>query len=137
MFRRIAVSYFGGAVGAVVSSLALWIASRAGLTAMLGVTIAPELTWAWLEPRILWGGIFGLGYPLVRRYAMGPTRAGLALSLVPTAVAFFYFLPRDGQGLLGVTAGPVTPLVVLAANAIWGWTVARTVTAVGEKPAAR
>ncbi len=136
MLRRMAVAYFGGSVGALANSLALWLAGRAGLTAMLGVTLSPELTWAWIAPRILWGGIFGLGYPLVLRFHSGPTRAGLALSLVPTAAAFFYFLPRAGRGLLGVSAGPLTPLVVLVANGIWGWALARTFVATGERPAA-
>lgn len=137
MLRRVAISYFGGAVAAVINSLALWIAGRAGLTAMLGVALAPDLSWAWLGPRILWGGIFGLAYPLVLRFHSGPTRAGLVLSLLPTGAAFFYFLPRSGRGLLGVSAGPLTPLVVLVANAIWGWALARTVIAAGERSTGR
>ena len=137
MLRRLAVSYFGGAVGAVVSSLCLWVAARAGLLAMLGVAMEANLTWAWLSTRILWGGIFGLGFPLVARMRSSVTRAGLLLSLAPSTAQLFYFLPRSGAGLLGVDLGPLTPLVVLAANAVWGWALARVVIATGERGGSR
>jgi len=31
-----------------------------GIASMMGVTIAPYLTSAWLYPRIIWGGIWGI-----------------------------------------------------------------------------
>jgi hypothetical protein len=132
MLRRFALSYFGGAVGAVVSSLALWVAGLADLTAMLGVALAPALTWHWLSRRIFWGSLWGLGHPMVVRMGYSPVRAGLLLSLAPSAAELLYFLPRAGEAPLGVSLGPLTPLVVLAANALWGWTLARTVVATGE-----
>lgn len=137
MLRRLAVSYFGGAVGAVVASLFLWVTAQAGLLAMLGVAISPKLTWTWLSTRILWGGIWGLGYPLVARMRSRPTRAGLLLSLAPSIAQLFHFLPRGGHGLLGVNLGPLTPLVVLAVNAVWGWALARVVIATGERGGTR
>jgi hypothetical protein len=133
MLRRFAVSYFGGAVGAVASSLCLYLAARADLLSLIGVTLNPKLSWTWLEPRIVWGGIFGLGYPLVARLRYRPVRAGLLLSLVPSGLQLFYFFPQQGHGLLGDSFGTLTPFVVLAANAVWGWVVARTMIATGER----
>ena len=48
-------------------------------------------------------------------------RAGLAVSLLPTLRALFLQLPGAGYGMLGVQLGALTPVVVLAANALWGW----------------
>jgi hypothetical protein len=132
MVRRMAVSYFGGALGAVLSSLCLVLAARAELLSLIGVGIAPKLTWTWLEPRILWGGLFGLGFPLIARLGYAPVRAGLLLSLVPSALQLFYFFPRQGYEMLGGSLGTLTPLVVLATNGVWGWVVAHTVIATGE-----
>jgi hypothetical protein len=132
LLRRLSAAYFAGALGAVVASLALWVASQAGLLERLGVGLDSPLSWAWLSPRILWGGLWGLGFPAVLRRGLSPVRAGLVLSLAPSVAQLFYFFPRHGGQLLGVAHGPLTPLVVLAVNAIWGWTLARVVLAVGE-----
>jgi hypothetical protein len=137
VLRRLSAGYFGGAVGAVVSSLAVWIAARAGLLAMLAVDLHPPLTWAWLSPRILWGSLWGLGLPFMLRRGLSPVRAGLLLSLAPSIAQLFYFFPQQGGNLLGVGHGALTPLVVLAVNAIWGWTLARVAVAVGGAGASR
>lgn len=121
MIRRLAPAYFGGALGAVVNSAAVWLAGRTDLTAALGVALAPEITWAWLSPRLLWGSLWGLGYPLVLRWGFKPVRAGLVLSLAPSLAQLFYFLPQAGHGMLGVSRGALMPVVVLLANAVWGW----------------
>ena len=131
MLRRLAPAYFGGAVGALINSLAVWIFARADLLAAIGVGIAPGLTWSWIAHRLLWGSLWGLGYPLVRRVVPSPARAGLLLSLAPSAAQLFWFSPRSGHGLLGLELGLATPLVVVAANALWGWVLARTATATG------
>jgi hypothetical protein len=137
VLRRLSAGYFGGAVGAVVSSLAVWVAAQAGLLASLGVDLHPPLSWAWLSPRILWGGLWGLGYPFVVRRGLSPVRAGLVLSLAPSVAQLFYVFPQQGAKLLGVAHGPLTPLVVLAVNGVWGWTLARIALALGDAGAPR
>ncbi len=133
MLRRLGMAYFGGAVGALASSLALWIAGRAGLLALLDVSMSPALSWSWLQPRLLFGSLWGLGYPLVLRRARTPVRAGLLLSLAPSLAQLFYFLPQQGHGMLGVRLGALTCVAVLGANAVWGWTLAH-VAGGGAKP---
>lgn len=117
--RSLALCFAAGAVGALASGVALWIAGRAGLVAALGVSIAPELTPAWLYPRLVWGGLFGLllALPLTFR---GAGVRGLAVSLAPTLAQLLYFFPRAGRGVLGLELGAATPLVVALANAVWG-----------------
>jgi hypothetical protein len=120
MLRRFGMAYFGGAVGALANSLALWLAARAGLLALVDVAIAPTLSWPWLAPRLVWGSLWGLGYPLVLRRARTPMRAGLLLSLAPSLAQLFWFFPQQGHGMLGVNLGALTCIAVLGANAIWG-----------------
>ncbi len=132
MIRRVGMAYFGGAVGALVSSIALWLAGRAALTVMIGVAISPTLSVAWILPRILEGGLWGLAYPFLLRRGIPAVRAGLLLSLAPSMAQLFWTLPRAGQLMLGVGLGPLTPVVVLLTNALWGWTLARVVIAAGE-----
>lgn len=120
VLRALAVGYAAGAVGALANSVALWAAGQAGLTAALGVAIAPALTPAWLQPRLVWGGLFGLGLALPWPAAAW-VRRGLLLSLAPSAVQLFVVFPwKTGHGLLGLDLGLLTPLVVLVANAVWG-----------------
>ena len=46
-------------------------------------------------------------------------------SLAPSAFQLLYVFPHEtGDGLLGLGLGALTPLFVLAANAIWGLSAA-------------
>jgi hypothetical protein len=132
MIGRLAAAYFGGAVGALANSLAAWLLGRAGIFAAIGVELRPGLSWEWLENRLLWGGLWGLGYPLVKRLGLPPVRTGLLLSLLPSAAQLLWFYPRAGDGVLGLERGLATPLVVLALNALWGWVLARSAVAAGN-----
>jgi hypothetical protein len=127
MTRMLALAWFGGAVGALANSLAVWLLGQAGVFAAIGVRMAPPLTWPWLENRLVWGSLWALGLPLLLRGGLAPLRAGLLLSLAPSAAQLLYFAPRGGQGLFALQQGTLAPLVVLLANALWGavlvWTV--------------
>lgn len=133
MLRRIAAAWFGGAVGALANSIAVWLVSRAGLLAAIGVAIAPALTWHWLAPRLVWGSLWALPFPFLVRSSPSAVRAGLLLSLAPSTAQLLYFFPHTGHGLLGLSLGAATPLVVLAANAVWGVALAWTAVAAGGR----
>ena len=120
-----AVCFAAGAVGGLASSLFLWMLGNWGVTAMLNVKLAPELTAAWLYPRLVWGGLWGLvyffsvGVPRARQHWV---RKGLYLSLLPSAYMLFMVFPYDlGKGLAGMSLGTLTPLVVVATNLVWGF----------------
>ena len=118
--RKLSLCFAAGAVGGVVNSLALWAAGAYGLTAALGVRLAPHLTPAWLYPRVVWGGLWGLllMLPLARASWLG---RGLLISLGPSLVQLLYLFPERLQaGMLGLKLGTPTPLVVLIGNAVWG-----------------
>lgn len=121
---RMFTAYAAGAIAAAIASLALWVAGRAELTAALGVSIAPPLSWRWLAPRLVWGGLWALPFPFIPR-RLSPVRRGLLLSLAPSAASLFWFLPEAGHGSAGRGLGDLTPVVVVGVNALWGWALAR------------
>lgn len=117
--RSLSLCFAAGALGGLASSLALWSFGELGVSRALGVSIAPALTPAWLHPRIVWGGLWGLLFALP--LSMDWLRRGLVLSLAPSAVQLFVVFPiRAHQGVLGLELGLLTPLLVLVANAVWG-----------------
>ena len=116
---RLSRGFAGGALGALANSLVVWACGALGVTAAAGVKIAPALTPAWLYPRIVWGGLWGLllVVPVFKRSAVV---RGVVLSLLPTAATLLIFFPLKGKGLLGQQLGVLTPVFPLIFNAIWG-----------------
>ena len=118
--RSASICFSAGCVGGLANSVALWLGGQYGLTALLGVRLAPQLSPAWLYPRLVWGGLWGLLFLLPLLPRKWVTR-GLVLSLGPSLVQLFYVFPfQADQGQLGLGLGTLTPLVVLLVNAIWG-----------------
>ncbi len=120
----IAVCFCAGLLAALFNSLAVWLGGVSGLTALTGVTLAPEFTKAWLYPRLVWGGLWGLPYFFAVRYLhlrRQWIRKGLWVSLLPTAAQLFIFFPQfTDAGLLGLNLGTLTPVFVTFYNLIWG-----------------
>ena len=130
-FRRASIAFAAGAVGAVANSLVVWLVGQAGITAMLGVRLAPALTPSWLYPRIVLGGLWGflLLLPFSRSR---PITRGVVLSLAPSAVQLLFIFPtQTPYGVFGYRLGLLTPLFVLAFNAVWGIVAAFWVREVG------
>lgn len=119
VLRALAVGYAAGAVGALANSLFVVALADAGALRALGVAMAPQLAPAWLQPRLVWGGLFGLGLALPWPAGRWVQR-GLLLSLLPSLVQLLVVFPARGGGMLGLELGFATPLVVLAVNAVWG-----------------
>jgi hypothetical protein len=118
--RRLSLAFAAGAVGGLANSVALWAAGHWGLTAMLGVRIAPGLSAGWLYPRLVWGGLWGalLLLPIALRR---PLVRAFLISLGPTLAQLLWFFPRTTpHGWLGLGLGAMTPLVVTLANLVWG-----------------
>jgi hypothetical protein len=120
--KRATIAFTAGCLGGLTNSLAVWIFGAAGITALLGVGIAPALVPGWLYPRLVWGGIWGilLLLPLVR---LGVLVQGAILSLGPTIVQLFIVFPmKADKGVMGLELGTLTPLFVVFFNLIWGVT---------------
>ena len=122
--RNTSLVFAAGCLGGLINSLAVWIFGELGITAALGVKIAPQLSPGFLYPRIVWGGIWGLLFllPLMKTRIFSK---GLIFSLGPTLVQLFVVFPmKANKGVMGLDLGLFTPLFVVVFNAIWGWTAA-------------
>ena len=105
----------------------MWLGSDMGLSKKMGIAIAPALTAHWLYPKIVWGGIWAelFALPLLKSK---PFTRGMLLSLLPSGIQIFYFLPyQDYKGIAGMELGLLTPLWVLAFSLVWGVIAALTI----------
>ena len=58
--KNLLICFSAGCLGGLANSFVVWQFGEQGIARLLGVSIAPTLTPAWLYPRIVWGGIWGL-----------------------------------------------------------------------------
>jgi hypothetical protein len=131
--RRISLVFSAGALGGMVNSAALWALGRFGVTAMIGVNMAPRLVPMWLYPRIVWGGLWGLLF-LVPLFRHSPFKRGVILSLAPTAMQLLVVFPYKAyKGYLGLELGGMTPVLVVVLNAVWGIAAAYWLSLIGEE----
>jgi hypothetical protein len=123
MLRKLSAAFTGGVIGALLSSLLFWELGRNGVTAWMGVTLRPGLSFAWLYPRLVAGGLWGLLF-LLPLLPSRPATRGLLWSLAPSAFTLLHVMPMAGRGLFGLGYGALTPVLVLLINAVWGLTAA-------------
>lgn len=120
--KKLSLVFAAGCLGGLLNSLAVWFFGDIGLTAAAGVKLAPALTPAWLYPRIVWGGIWGLLFLLPMSSDRFFSR-GLIFSIGPSLVQLFVIFPLVAhKGQMGLALGALTPVFVLFYNAIWGVT---------------
>lgn len=117
--NRLGASFSAGAFGGLAHALAAWLAGATGVSAALGLSLAPGLTAEFLYPRIVWGGIFG--FLFMFRWPAGPLPwRAVVYSLGPTLVQLLILFPfREGKGWFGLALGPAMPMMVIALNLIW------------------
>jgi hypothetical protein len=120
LVKRFSLIFSAGAFGGMANALAVWLFGALGITAALGVNIAPALEPQLLYGKIVWGGIWGVLLLL----PFGRARTwlkGLVVSLGPTLVQLFVVFPlRAGKGIMGLDLGMLTPAFVIFYNALWG-----------------
>lgn len=119
LFSKLSRAFAAGCVGALVSSLVVWLSGLYQLTSLFGVSLTPSLSLPWLYQRIVWGGIWGFLF-LLAPSGGSAFRKGLILSLIPTLIQLFLIFPKTGKGMLGQELGTLTPLFVFIFNACWG-----------------
>ena len=115
-----------GCLGGFANRLGLWLLGDTGVNAQLGVSISPNLSAAWLYPRLVWGGLWGLLFMLPMLQSKVLLKGSL-LSLFPTVVQLFVVFPyKTRYGIAGLELGLLTPLIVVFANWLWGIATALT-----------
>lgn len=121
----IAVCFTAGLTGALFSSVAVWLSVKYQLTSLVGVSLNPDFTLAWLYPRLVHGGLWGLAYYFSvghRKSRRHWVRKGLLTGLLPAALQLLYILPyQDGQELFGLGLGLLTPAFILCFHLVWGF----------------
>lgn len=118
--KKLLICFAAGCLGALTNSLAVWAFGEYGITKQFGVAIAPALKLAWLYPRIVWGGIWGLLFVLPFLNSRLITK-GAIISLFPTLVQLLVIFPiQANKGYFGLELGMYTPAVVVFFNLIWG-----------------
>jgi hypothetical protein len=96
--------------------LACWASRRCW-----GLAIAPDWTPAWLYPRIVWGGRWGLLLPFWPQFRGGLLTQGLLIGLLPAIAQLFIVFPlQTPHGVLGLGLGGLTPAFVVLFNVVWG-----------------
>lgn len=118
--KKLLIYFAAGCLGALANSLAVWAFGEYGITKQFGVAIAPALKLAWLYPRIVWGGIWGLLFVLPFLNSRLITK-GAIISLFPTLVQLLVIFPiQANKGYFGLELGMYTPAFVVFFNLIWG-----------------
>ena len=111
--------FAAGALGALVSALAMWLAGRYGLTQAMGVRLAPALSAHWLYPRIVWGGLWGFLF-LLPLFGGRWILKSAVLALIVTLIQLFVIYPYTTRyGVAGLELGMLMPLVVYIFAFIW------------------
>lgn len=119
MIRKISGAFTGGVFGGLVESIFTWLLGKLGIMALVGITMKPALTDAWLYQRIIWGGLWMLllMLPLWKNRIIF---RGCIFSLFPSAMMLFITFPQMDKGFLGTGFGILTPVVVIGLNFIYG-----------------
>ena len=122
--RNLLIVFSAGCAGGLANSIIVWLFGLMGITKLLGVSIAPALTPAWLYPRIVWGGIWGILF-LLTLFGQQIVTKAFIYSLGPTIVQLFIVFPfKAKKGFMGIELGTITPLFVILFNFVWGITTA-------------
>ena len=125
--NKLLIFFAAGCVGGFANSLTVWLFGEAGITTALGVSIAPSLSPAWLYPRLVWGGIWGLLFILPMHQSRLFLK-GTILSIFPTLVQLLVVFPfKAHKGFGGFELGLLTPVFVLFFNWVWGIATAMTI----------
>lgn len=118
--NRTGVAFAAGNAGGLATALTLWLFGAIGISAALGVSLAPALTPAFLYHLMIWGGLFGFLFllPILQGSVV---RRGLLFGLAPTIGQCLLVFPLlAGAGILGLNLGLLTPVLVLIFNSVWG-----------------
>ena len=118
--KKILIFFTAGCFGALANSVTVWAFGHFGITSAFDVSIAPSLSAAWLYPRIVWGGIWGLLFILPMMQSKLLVK-GAILSLFPTLIQLFVVFPlKTNAGIAGLELGLLTPMFVIVFNLVWG-----------------
>lgn len=118
--NALSIYFAAGCFGGLVNGLFVWLSGKYGLTALMGVSLAPEMSAPWLYQRLVWGGLWGFIFflPFLRDSVV---RRGVLAGIGPSLVMLLVVFPMQmGIDAWGLQLGRLTPLFVFLANSAWG-----------------
>lgn len=118
LMQNLSFAFSAGAFGAILMCALMWALGDKGIPQSVGVNIAPHPTLAWIYPQLIWGGAFGTLF-LFPFFGSTLAKQVLIITLIPTALQLFWWLPESGHGYLGVNLGALTPLFYLGYSLTW------------------
>lgn len=118
LFQNLSFAFTGGAFGALLMCTLMWVLGDKGIPQSVGVNWVPHLSLHWLYPQLIWGGCLGVLF-LLPWFGSTLAKQIAILTLIPTALQLFWFLPEAGHGYVGVNLGALTPLFVLGYSLVW------------------
>jgi hypothetical protein len=124
IFQTLSACFTAGVIGGLANGIFQWGAGVFGLSALMGVAIAPSWSPPWLYQKLVWGGVWGMLFifPLLKRSVL---LRGLFFGMAPSAMGLLVVFPDMlGKGMFGLDLGMMTPLFVVIGNTVWGVTAA-------------
>lgn len=119
-----AVCFVAGLLGALFSSLFLWLGGEWGIIHLLGINSSRSIALPSLYAPLFAGGLWGLLYfftvasPRSRRYWI---RKSLWVAMIPALVDIVYIYPQlQNQGIGGINLGLLMPGLVIVSWLVWG-----------------
>lgn len=120
-----AVCFVSGLLGALFSSLFLWLGGEWGIIPLLGIKLSRSIALPALYPSLFTGGLWGLLFfvtvapPRNRRFWI---RKCLWVALIPALVDITYIYPRvQNQGIGGADLGILMPGLIILSWLVWGF----------------
>ena len=122
-FLTLSLLFTAGAIGGLVNAFVVWFFGFKGISAVVGVQLVPKMTTAFLYPKIVWGGLWGLLFILAKEKESLFYMAAV-ISLAPTLMQLLYVFPKQDVGLGGLKLGKFTPYLVFIFNLFWAYSAA-------------
>ena len=121
----LAVCFVAGLLGALFSSLFLWLGDEWGVIRMLGINHSYAIDLESLYAPLFAGGLWGLLFfltvasPRTRRQWI---RKALWVALIPALIDVIYFFPQQlHHGIGGINLGMLMPGLIFLSWLVWGF----------------